>query len=204
MERLMSLILSSTSGGSESGSTIDSLKNILKNPILYIVLGSIVAFFILLYLLRRNVKAKPGVTIIVTRKGRLHKVVDEQNPHYYLVPFRDKIGTVISHDVQELTSDKLYINNGPDALYRVHYSLKYKVVNPAEHFPFINQLEDKMQDSINDRLRGFAEQGNALLIVKEYNKQNTVILKEINAAISQFSLEAISFKVLFIEPLAGK
>ena len=70
----------SSGNGSGSGS-MESLKKIFNNPIFYIVLGAIVLLIILVYIIRRFVKAKPNTTTIIVRGGKVYKV----SPNYWLL-----------------------------------------------------------------------------------------------------------------------
>ena len=193
----------SSSSGSGAGAT-ESLKKLFTNPILYVVLGAIVLLIIAFYLLRRFVKARPGAKTIIVRGGKIHKVLDENNPSYYLVPFRDSVGAVIGSDDHTLSSDKLYINNGPDTLYKINYELTYHVTDAEGFYPFISNIQDKLPSSLNDALRAYADEGNALVLVNEYRQNEDKILKVINKAIEQYHIEATAYKVNFIEPMGGK
>lgn len=193
-----SIILSSGSGDQ---SATESLKKIFTNPILYAVLGGIVLLIIAFYLLRRFVKAQPNASIIILRKGKVYKVIDESNPKCYLVPFRDSVGAVINHDEKEFSSDQLFINNGPDALYKVNYTLKYQIKDPKAFYPYIEKLPLLLPKKINDELRLYADEGNALKIVKDYRQNERVIIELINKAVEEFRIEVSSFKVNSVEPL---
>lgn len=199
-------LFASTSEGGAGGSadSIESLKKIFTNPVLYIVLGALVLLLVGIYLIRRFIKARPNAHIIVVRHGRVHKVVDEQNPKYYLVPFLDSVGAIITDDEKEFSSDKLFINNGPDALYKINYTLKYKVLDSKEFYPHINNLENVLPTKINDELRLFADEGNALTIVKEYRQSERTIIGIINKVVEQYHIEVIAFKVNLIEPMSGR
>ena len=189
------------SGTSESGGATESIKKFFTNPVFYIVLGAIVLLIIAIYLLRRFVNAKPNATIVVVRKGKVHVLVDENNPKYYLVPFRDSVGAIITNSEKDFSSDKLFINNGPDALYKINYSLKYKVLDPKEFYPFINSLPNELPTKINDELRLYADQGYALDIVKDYRQNEKKIIDIINKSIEKYHIEVTAFKVNLIEPL---
>ena len=195
------LILQATDNTNQGSGTKEQLMKILKSPVLYIVLGAIVLLIIVFYLIRRFIKAKPNAVTIVVRKGQIHKVVDDKNPKYFLVPFADKVGAIISLNERELNSDKLFINNGPDALYKVNYTLKYKVTNPVEFYKYVNNFQDLIIKKLNDDLREYADQGNALVLVKDYRANNELILSLINKAIEEYQVEALSFKINLIEPM---
>ena len=206
MNKLLVILTSTTSENTgDSASSTDKLSNSLKgmvrSPIFYGVIGGLVLLIIVVYLLRRFVKAKANTKTIVVRKGQIYKVVDESNPRYYLVPFKDHVGAVISLNDRILNSDKLFINNGPDHLYQINFSLTYKVINAEDYFKVGENVEQKMLTNINDTLREFADKGNALVLIKDYREQAKEILSLINKAISPLSVEASSFKINLIQPL---
>lgn len=215
MNRLFLFVLSSTQGGegegssssSSSGSTekiTEALRNMVKSPVFYIVIGAIVLLIIGVYLLRRIVKHRPNTVTIIVRKGEIYKIVDQSNPKYFLVPFTDKVGAVISLNEQELSSDKLFINNGPDALYKINFTIKYKVSDPKEFYKYSDRINDLMVAKLNEDLREYADKGNALVLVRDYREHNDEILSLINKAVSEFSVVVSSYKVNMIEPLGRK
>ena len=116
-------------------------------------------------------------------------------------PFIDKVGAVISLNEKEYTSDKLYINNGPDALYKINYTLKYKVVGPIVFYKYRDKIQELIIKKLNDDLREYADHGNALVLVKDYRSNNDLILSLINKAIEEYKVEALLFKINFIEPI---
>ena len=193
-----------SSGGSSSGGSMESLKKIFTNPILYIVLGSLVALIIAFYLFKRFVRAQPNATTIIVRKGQIYKVLNEENPKCFMVPFRDSVGAVITDSEKEFSSDKLFINNGPDALYKINYTLKYKVLDPKEFYPYLNGIQELLPKKLNDELRLYADQGNALVLIKEYREKASQILSVINKAVSEFHIEVTEFKINIIEPMGGR
>lgn len=200
----MYLLLISTSQGESSNTksdTLESLKRIFTNPIFYIVIGCFVLLILLIYFIRRFVKAKPNAATIIIRRGKIFRVLNKDNPNYFLVPFIDSVGAVISSEEKTFTSDKLFINNGPDSLYKINYMLKYKVVDPKGFYKFINNLQVLLPTKLNDELRAYADQGNALNIVKHYREKNNEIIDVINKAISDYFIEAIEFKINYIEPI---
>ena len=78
------LILSGTSSESGSGESstsklTESLKNMVKSPVFYIVIGAIVLLIVTVYLLRRIVKPRNNASIIVVRGGQIHKVINEND-----------------------------------------------------------------------------------------------------------------------------
>ena len=199
-------ILSSTSAenSGETSSTerlTEALKGLVRNPVFYIVIGAFVLLIIVVYLLRRIVKPSANVVTVVVRRGAIHKLVDEKSPSYFRAPFIDSVGVVISLKEQELSSDKLFINNGPDALYQINYTLKYKVINPKDFYKYNENIQNLIINKLNDELREFADNGNALVLVKDYRENSAKILELINNAIEQFSVEAVSFKINLIQPL---
>ena len=123
---------------------------------------------------------------------------------YFLVPFVDRVGAEISLNEKTLSSDKLFINNGPDALYRVNYTLTYKVTDPKEHYRYINGLQDNIVNDINDGLRDFADKGNVNVIIKDYREKETLLLTAVNSCVKEYMIEVTSFKINFIQPMGGK
>ena len=203
------LILSGTSSESGSGESstsklTESLKNMVKSPIFYIVIGAIVLLIVAVYLLRRIVKPRNNTSIIVVRGGQIHKVINENDDKYFLVPFTDRVGAVISLGEKEFSSDKLFINNGPDALYKINYTLKYKVKDPKEFYKYNDNIGNLISQKLNDDLREYADKGNALVLVKDYREHASEILSLINKALEEYSIEALSFKINLIEPLGRK
>lgn len=204
----MKLFLTSTAnsnGSSSSGSgSMESLKKIFTNPVLYIVIGALVLLIIVVYLIRRFAKARENATTIVVRRGKVYKILNKDNPKCFLVPFMDSIGAIITNSEKEFSSDKLFINNGPDALYKINYTLKYKVTNPKEFYKYINNIKNLLPVKLNDELRLFADQGNALILVKDYRNNTSKILEVINKAVEQYCIEVTEFKINIIEPMGNK
>ena len=195
---------SASSGGGSSSGSMDSLKKIFTNPILYAVLGGIVLLILIFYFVRRFVHAQPNATTIIVRKGKIQAVLNESNPKAFLVPFRDSVGAIITDSEKEFSSDKLFINNGPDALYKINYTLKYKVLDPKEFYPFLNGIQDLLPKKLNDELRLYADQGHALVLIKEYREKAAEILSVINKAVGEFHIEVTEFKINIIEPMGGR
>ena len=212
MKPLFSLFLLALEGSEvtsepPSGSTekiTEALKGMVKSPVFYIVIGALVFLISAVYLVRRIVSARPNTKTIVVRGNKILKVVDENNPKYFLTPFVDRVGAVISLDDRELTSDRLFINNGPDALYQVNFTLKYHVIDAVEHYKFVDRVQDLMLNNLNEHLREFADKGNALVLVKDYREHSKEILDLINEAIREYSVEATSFKINLIQPLGRR
>lgn len=194
-----------TNEQSSSERLSEMLRALVKNPIFYIVVGALFLLVIVFYLLKRIVKAKPNSKIIVVRKGKIHKVIDETTPRYFLTPFVDSIGSTISLGDRTITSDKMFINNGPDFLYQVNFTLSYRVINAEEFYEECckasDDYEQKMITMINDHFREYADKGNALMLAKDYRIHTKEILDLFNEAISSLSVEAVSFKINFIQPL---
>ena len=194
----------SNNGGGTADKMGETLKNMVKSPIFYAVIGGLVLLIIVVYLLRRIVKPRANAVTVVVRKGSIQKLIDEKSNKYFLVPFVDRVGAVISLGEKELNSDKLFINNGPDALYQINYTLKYKVVDPKEFFKYNDNIGNLVINKLNDDLREFADAGNALVLVKDYRDNASKILELINKAIESYSVEALSFKINLIQPLGRK
>ncbi len=200
----MSLFLTSTSSPTSEGSSggsLESLKKLFTNPVLYIVLGCIVLFIIVIYLIRRFVNARPNATTIVVRRGKIYKILDKDNPKCFLVPFMDSVGAIITDSEKEFSSDKLFINNGPDALYKINYTLKYKVTNPNEFYKYLDKIQNILPVRLNDELRLYADQGNALVLIKDYRDNTKSIIEIINKAVAEYSIEVTDFKINIIEPM---
>ena len=200
----ISSVTSDSSGTSSADKMGDTLKKIVTSPIFYAVVGGLVLLIILVYLLRRFVRYTPNTAKIVVRQGAIHTIVGENNQKYYLVPFVDRVGAEISLNEKTFTSDQLFINNGPDHLYKVNYTLKYRVINPEKFYPFINGIQETLINVINDGLREFADKGNVMTIINDYREKEQELLEVINSYISKYIVEATSFKINFIEPMGGK
>ena len=209
MKQLLIPLLSSVASSSENnnsgtGSTesiTKALKDMVKSPVFYIVIGGLILLIIVVYLLRRIIKPRPNLVSVIIRKGKIYKLIDDKSSSYFMVPFADKLGAVISLNEKELSSDKLFINNGPDALYQVNYTLKYKVIDPKEFYKYNDNINSLIINKLNDDLREFADAGNALVLVKDYRENSAKILELINKSLEQYSIEALSFKINLIQPL---
>ena len=191
----------STSQTSESGGTMERLLEIFKNPIFYIIVGAFAALIIIVYFLRRFVRANPGQVVIVTRRGKVRKILNENDKIYYRAPFVDAVGAIISLSGNEFTSDKLFVNNGPDHLYRFNYTLLYNVTNPELFYKNFDGIQEKIEKQINDSLRFYVDQGNASKLINDYRSEEKNILSVINESINQFGAVVASFKVNYIEPI---
>lgn len=215
MNKLLTILpfLSGTSEGGESSGestasktsgTLEAIKNAFKGPVPYIIIGAIVLLIIAVYLIRRNVKAIPNTVRIVVRHGQVYKVIDESNPKYFLVPFTDSIGANISLNEQSFASDKLYINDGPDALYKINFVIKYQVTDAVKHFEYVNNFSNLATTKINDDLREYADNGNAMNIVKDYRQHNDELIALLDKSLSDYGVKVNSFKINFVEPLGKK
>lgn len=200
---------SGTSGdsSSSSGSTekiTEFLKNMVKSPWFYIVIGAIVLLIIAVYLLRRIVKPAGNTVKVVVRGGKIYKLIDESSSKYFMVPFKDSLGAVIGLDEKEFSSDKLYINNGPDALYKINYTLKYNVTSVEKFFEHRDSYQNEIVTKINDSLREYADEGHALEIVKDYRKCSDKLVELLNKVAEDFGVTVSEFKINFIEPFGKK
>ena len=183
---------------------MNAMKEMVKSPIFYIVIGALVLLIIAVYLFRRIVKPSNGVIKVVVRSGKIYKLIDENSSNYFMVPFRDSIGAIISLDEKELSSDQLFINNGPDALYKVNFTIKYKILFPELFFPYRENINKLLISKINEELREDADEGHALEIVKDYRANAQKIITLINHSAKEYSVEVVDFKVNYIEPTVGK
>ena len=92
-------------------------------------------------------------------------------------------------------------SSGPDALYKINYTLKYKVTNPKEFYKYLDKLNNLLPTKLNDELRLYADQGNALVLVKDYRENADKILEVINKAVGEYFIEVTEFKINIIEPM---
>ena len=167
----------------------------------YIVIGAFVALIIVVYLLRRFVRANPGQVVVVVRKGKIRKLIGENDKTYYRVPFADTVGAVITLNGNEFTSDKLFVNNGPDHLYKFNYTFVYNVINPELFFKNLDGVLEKIEKQINESLRLFVDGGNASILINDYRSKEKTLIDVINESVNQFGIETVSFKVNYVEPL---
>ena len=197
----------SEEGGSTGGSTeklTNALKAMVKSPWFYVVIGLIVLLIIGVYLLRRFVKPTPNQVKVVVRKGSIYKLIDEKSDKYFMVPFTDGLGAVIGLNEKEFSSDKLFVNNGPDALYKINYTLKYKVSDVNKFYPHRDSFQNKVVIKINDNLRDYADNGHVLEIIKDYREHSKDLLFLLNGLTDDFGVEVTNFKINFIEPMGKK
>ena len=201
------LVLADEASGESGGTTekiTQALKNMVRSPIFYIVIGAIVLLIIAFYLIRRIVTPSNNVVKVVVRKGNIYKLIDESSNKYFMVPFTDSLGAVISLRDRELSSDKLFINNGPDALYKINYTLGYKVVDATKYCKYRDSFQNDIVLKINDSLREYADNGHVNEIIKDYRNHSKDLVALINTLIEDCGVEVLSFKVNFIEPLGKK
>ena len=195
----------STGDSSSTDSSTEKLKEALlamvKSPIFYIVVGLIILAIIAIYIIRRFVKASPNMVKVVIRGGKIYKLIDENEPKYFLVPFKDSIGASISLSTKSFSSTKLFINNGPDYLYQFNYTLEYKVVDPKVFYKYVDSIQSTVEARINDDLRTFADNGNTDMLINNYRSSEKDILACINASVNEYGIEATGFKVSYIQPL---
>ena len=191
----------STPSSGSSEKLTEALKNMVKSPVFYIVIGAIVLLIIAFYLYRRIVKPSSNMVKVVARGGKIYKLIEGSSSKYFLVPFRDRLDAVISLNDRELNSDKLYINNGPDALYKINYNLTYKVVDAVKFYNVKDNFESVIVTRINDRLREYADEGHALEIVKDYREHLNELVALINKETEELGVECTMLKINFIEPL---
>ena len=194
---------SSSSSGSTEKLT-ESLKGIVKSPVFYAVIGGLVLLIILVYLLRRFVKPSNNTVKVIVRHGQIYKLLDEKSDKYFMVPFTDSLGAVISLGEREFASDKLFINNGPDALYQINYALRYKVSNVETFFKYRDSFQNVIVNQINDELRDYADKGHVLEIIKDYREHSKELVKLLNGLVERYGVEVTAFKVNFIQPLGRK
>ena len=201
------LLVLADSGSQEPSTTekiTEALKNMVKSPIFYIVIGAIVLLIITIYLLRRIVKPSTGVVKIVVRHGSIYKIIDEKSQNYFMVPFTDGLGAIVSLGNRELSSDKLFINNGPDALYKINYTLTYKVIDIEKFYKYKDSFQNDIAVKLNDGLREYADNDHVNELIKDYRSHSKDLVDVINNLVEDYGVEASQFKVNFIEPLGKK
>lgn len=200
------LLLTSTSEANtgeagQTNGTVEKLMEIFKNPVFYIVISVLLGLILIVYLLRRLTRAKSGYVVVIVRKGRITKILNENDGYYYRVPIVDAIGATIALSNNTFTSEKLFVNNGPDRLYKINYTFTYNVINPEPCFQHLDGIQETVETRINDSLRLFADNGNALMLIKDYRSCEVNILNTISESIKDLGLVAASFKVNYIEPM---
>ena len=195
---------SSSSGGGSTEKLLDMLKKIVTSPIFYIVIAALVILIVVFLLVRRFVKPTQNVVKVVVRGGKIYKLIDEKGEKYFMVPFKDSLAAEVSLKEREFTSDKLFINNGPDTLYKINYTASYKVVDVEKFFPHRDSFQNNVLVKINDHLRAYADDGHALDIVRDYRQHDKDILALLNEITLDCGVEATSFKINYIEPMGNK
>ncbi len=78
---------------------------------------------------------------------------------------------------------------------------KYKVTNPKEFYKYLDKIQNILPVRLNDELRLYANQGNALVLVKDYRENTKSIIEVINKAVVEYSVEVTDFKINIIEPM---
>jgi len=141
---------------------------------------------------------------VAVRNGKIYKLVDEKTPRYFMVPFKDRLGGVIGLGEKDLATDKLFINNGPDALYKVNLSLRYIVSDIGAFFQYRDNIADLAIKAINVDLREYADEGHALDIVKDYQENESLILGLLNKSVEKYSIEVVFFKINYVEPVGKR
>lgn len=206
MYKALQLVLEDANNSEQSSTEklTETLKNMVKSPVFYIVIGCIILLIIVVYLLRRIVKPSSNVINVVVRGGKIHKLIDEKSKNYFMVPFKDSLAASISLNEKELNSDKLFINNGPDALYQINYSLRYKVVDVEKFFKYRDNFQNVIVNQINEELRNYSDKGHVQEIIKDYREHSKDLLKLLNEFSSEYGVEAVEFKVYYIQPLGKK
>lgn len=182
----------------------EKLKELFTKPVLYIVVGGIVLLILIIWLLRKIVKARPGVTKVIIRNDKPYKFVNEKCPRYFMTPFKDKLGAFIPEGDQFFNSDQLFINDGPDKLYKISFRITFKVVDPSKYYYFVNGIEARLLEKLNESLRLYSEENGAELVIKNYRKNESKIVEIINKAVEEISIKVSEFKVKSIEPLGKK
>ena len=206
MNRLLT-VLEEAEANNTSSSTeklTEALKNMVKSPVFYAVIGGLVLLIIVVYLLRRIVKPSSNAVKVVVRSGKIHKLIDEKSSNYFMVPFKDGLGAVITLSEKEFGSDKLFINNGPDALYQINYTLKYKVSDVEKFFKHRDNFQNIIVKQINDELREYADNGHVLEIVQDYREHSKELLSLLNKLTLEYGVESTEFKINYIQPLGKK
>ena len=202
------IILSSTSessleGQTQSNEAFEKMSAFFKSPAFYISVSCLIVLILLFYFLRRFVRKKSGYTIVVVRRGKIHKLINDNQPNYYLVPFVDSIGAMVSMEEREFESNKLFINDGPDRLYKIDYTLGFKVCNVEAFFKVGENINTIIEVKINDALRSFADEGNVDKLIQDYRSSEQDILNVINFSMMALGLKPLSFKINYIEPLGN-
>ena len=107
MMRLLTVLADEEANNTSSSTEklTEALKNMVKSPVFYAVIGGLVLLIIVVYLLRRIIKPRSGEVKVIVRNGKIHKLIDEKSPKYFMVPFKDGLSAVITLNEKEFTSD---------------------------------------------------------------------------------------------------
>lgn len=203
---LLTSVNSSDSAG-EPANTDDalaSLTEIFKNPVFWYVIIGIVALILIIYILRRIVRPQAGTWKIIERGGKLHKIIDGNGKLAFMLPVKDKLVATVAQNTKNFASDKLYINNGPDALYKVTYAMDYQVNDINKFYPIIARLENTLVEKVNDDLRSFSDTNGADVILKNFANEKARIISALCDSFADLGIEVIGFKIKSIEPLGKK
>jgi len=201
---MYNLFLADTSTSNASSGT-EELKKIFTQPAVYIVLGVIVLLILVFVIARRFIKAQPGTEVLVLRDGKVHKVItDKESKRYFLKFFKDKVGATVNVTEQSYNTDKVLINDGPDALYKLHLVIKYQVTDSTTFYPMVNKFNDYFAESLNDDLRVFAQNNGAALIVKDFDTNKEKIISYLNNLYKEIAVEINDIKIKAIEPLGRR
>lgn len=184
----------------EGADSLEKIMEIFKNPIFYVVIGVIVILIILFYFARRFIKVASNTAIIV-KKGDTTKVLLENNKRYFLKPFVEKIVVTIPLYEQEVESDQLFINDGPDKLYKLTYKMLFKITDAKNFFPLYDNFKKIFEDTINEQLRALTEEKNASFIIKEFTKNKDEIVNFLNGVFNENAIEILDMKIKAIEPI---
>ena len=204
MQILLPLLTSVSieSASNEQGGTgsLEKLMDIFKSPIFYIIVGVIVLLIILFYLIRRFIKVAPNTATII-KKGNSTKVILESDKRYFLIPFAEKIVVTLPLYEQEIESDQLFVNDGPDKLYKIVYKTNFKVTDAEKFYPLYGNFNKFFENTINEKLREYSEEKGADFIIKEFSKNKLEILKFLNKAFKESAIEILDMKIKAIEPI---
>ena len=182
----------------------EALQRMVKSPAFYIVLGGLVLLIVVVYLLRRIIKPAQNKVKVVVRNGKIYKLIDGKSSNYFMVPFKDSLAATISLSDRELNSDKLFINNGPDALYQINYTLKYKVTDVEKFFGYRENFQNIIVNQINEGLRDYADKGHVQEIIKDYREHSKELLKLLSGLTTEYGVDANELKINYIQPLGKK
>ncbi|MCQ2800977.1 MAG: SPFH domain-containing protein, partial [Bacilli bacterium] len=150
--------------------------------------------------IRRFMKGAPN-TATVVKNGNNTKILVESNKRYFLKPFIEKVAVTLPLYEQETESDQLFINDGPDKLYKVRYDMKFKVVDAEKFYPFYNNFNKFFENTINEKLRAYSEEKSAAFIIKDFSKNKADIVNYLNEVLKENAVEIIDMKIKAIEPV---